>query len=420
MNSFPRPRTIPVADSLASRYQQVRAVSVDLCRTLAPEDMVVQSMPDASPAKWHLAHTTWFFEQFLLKTHLRSYRPFNPAFDYLFNSYYYTVGAMHSRQQRGLLSRPTVVEVMAYRDHVDANMARLLEQQNTDAKLGFLVALGLNHEQQHQELLLTDIKHLLSCNPLKPAWCELPALAAAPASPLKFISRSEGLFSIGHAGGGGFAFDNETPRHRVFLPRHAIASRLVTNGEYREFIHSGGYDTPELWLSDGWATVQKEGWNRPLYWNEDMSAEFTLGGERQLDPNTPVCHVSYYEADAFARWAGARLPTEAEWEILAVEQPIRGNFMESGLFHPRAAEQNVPQLYGDVWEWTASAYLAYPGFKPLAGSLGEYNGKFMVNQMVLRGGSCVTPADHIRASYRNFFYPPQRWQFMGLRLARDE
>ncbi|MGH8398222.1 MAG: ergothioneine biosynthesis protein EgtB [Gammaproteobacteria bacterium] len=419
MNSAPHPRTATVPDSLASRYKQVRDTSVDLCRTLAPEDMTVQSMPDASPAKWHLAHTTWFFEKFLLIPHLNGYPPFNPAFDYLFNSYYYTVGTMYPRLQRGLLSRPTVAEIMLYRDHVDTHIARLLEQQNTNAKFGFLITLGLNHEQQHQELLLTDIKHMLAANPLKPVWRRLPVSASAPVQQLKYISRPEGLVQIGH-NGSDFSFDNETPRHRVFLQRHAMASRLVTNGEYLEFIRAGGYKTPELWLSDGWTTIQKESWMRPLYWNKDMTAKFTLGGERELDVNTPVCHVSYYEADAYARWAGAHLPTEAEWETFAADHPVQGNFVESGLFHPRVAGSGDLQLFGDVWEWTASAYSAYPGFKPLAGSLGEYNGKFMVNQMVLRGGSCATSVSHMRASYRNFFYPHQRWQFMGIRLAKDE
>ncbi|MGH8402225.1 MAG: ergothioneine biosynthesis protein EgtB [Gammaproteobacteria bacterium] len=419
MNSAPHPRTAQVHDSLASRYKQVRDTSVDLCRTLTPEDMTVQSMPDASPAKWHLAHTTWFFERFLLRPHLKDYPPFNPTFDYLFNSYYHTAGDMYPRLQRGLLSRPTVVEVMAYRDHVNTHMMRLLEQQNTDAELGFLITLGLNHEQQHQELLLTDIKHMLSLNPLKPAWRKLSVPVSAPVPQLKYISRLEGLVQIGHSGAS-FAFDNEKPCHRVFLQRHTMASRLVTNGEFREFIRAGGYETPELWLSDGWATIQKEGWMHPLYWNKDMTAEFTLGGQRELDANAPVCHVSYYEADAYARWAGARLPTETEWETFVADRPTEGNLMESGLFHPRVAKSGDSQLFGDVWEWTTSAYAAYPGFKPLAGSLGEYNGKFMVNQMVLRGGSCVTPASHMRATYRNFFYPQQRWQFMGIRLAKDE
>lgn len=407
---------------LSQGYQRVRAVTADLCRTLAPEDMVVQSMPDASPGKWHLAHTTWFFEHFLLVPHCENYRPFNRDFNYLFNSYYHTVGAMHPRAERGLLSRPVTAEIMRYRKYVDENMLALIEKHATDKKLAFLVTLGLHHEQQHQELILTDIKHVLSVNPLKPAWRELSTPPTGKVPPLKYISRPEGLAEIGHDGGG-FAFDNESPRHRVFLHRHAIATRLVTNGEYREFIRAGGYRDPALWLSDGWAMLQRENCNHPLHWNEDMTAEFTLGGMRDMDCHAPVCHVSYYEADAYARWAGARLPTEAEWETLAAQFPIEGNLMESGLFHPRAAQADGDkprQWFGDVWEWTASAYAAYPGFKPLAGSLGEYNGKFMVNQLVLRGGSCATPLAHLRVSYRNFFPPHARWQFMGIRLARDE
>ncbi len=401
------------AAPLAQRYAEVRALTEELVRGLSPEDMTVQSMPDASPAKWHLAHTSWFFERFVLEAHSPGYRPFHPDFSYLFNSYYQTVGSMHPRPARGLLTRPGVTEVLAYRRHVDQHMQELLAR-SADA-LADLVTLGLNHEQQHQELLLMDIKHLFSQSPLKPAWRVLPVTSAA-AAPLKYIPRPAGLISIGHAGGG-FAFDNETPRHQVMLTAHALASRPVSNGEYREFIRAGGYRQPELWLSDGWATVQREGWQRPLYWNEDMTAEFTLSGLRDLDLAAPVCHVSYYEADAYARWAGARLPTAAEWESFAAEQPLAGNLLESGLFHPAAGEGLA--LYGDVWEWTSSAYSAYPGFKPLGGSLGEYNGKFMVNQYVLRGGACVTPASHLRASYRNFFYPGQRWQFGGLRLAKD-
>ena len=420
MTRAPLPHTLPASDSLALRFQQVRALTADLCGTLAAEDMTVQSMPDASPAKWHLAHTTWFFENFMLLPQMPGYRPFHPQYAYIFNSYYEGAGRRHPRPERGLLSRPTVAEVMHYRAHVDEHMLCLLEQDNGDAQLAFLVMLGLNHEQQHQELLLTDIKHLFSLNPLKPAWRELTAPPRRSAPELKFIARPEGLRHIGHAGSG-FAFDNETPRHRVFQPAYAMANRLVTNGEYREFIRAGGYRNPALWLADGWATVQRENWQRPLYWSEDMTAEFTLGGERELDADAPVCHVSYYEAEAFARWAGARLPTEAEWETFAAGQPVDGNFLDSGWFHPSAsaAGESPYQLYGDVWEWTMSPYFPYPGFKPLAGTLGEYNGKFMANQLVLRGGSCVTPAGHMRASYRNFFYPHQRWQFMGLRLAKD-
>ena len=408
----------PTATPLLDRFHAVRALTVDLCRTLAPEDMVVQSTPDASPAKWHLAHTTWFFETFVLAAHAPGYRPFHPEYAYLFNSYYYGAGRMYPRPERGLLSRPTVAEILGYRSRVNEHMQRLLGQHAGNAQLEFLVMLGLNHEQQHQELLLTDIKHLFSLNPLRPAWRDLPTAPRHTAAALKFVARPEGVYLIGHAGAG-FAFDNETPRHREFLRAHALANRPVTSGEYREFVHAGGYTRPDLWLSDGWAAVQRERWNRPLYWSEDLSAEFTLGGERELDPGAPVCHVSYYEADAFARWAGARLPTEAEWEVCAADQPLRGNFLDSGWFHPAAAASGAAHIYGDVWQWTASAYAPYPGFKPLAGTLGEYNGKFMASQMVLRGGSCATPADHLRASYRNFFYPQQRWQFMGLRLAKD-
>ena len=419
MNTVPRTQPLPAPDQtpIAQRYQQVRDLTVELCGTLTPEDMTVQSMPDASPAKWHLAHSSWFFENFLLTPHFKDYRPFDPQFNYLFNSYYYSVGSMYPRPVRGLLSRPGVEKIKSYRAHVDKHMHRLLETCSFEAELIYLTILGLNHEQQHQELLLMDIKHLFSRNPLKPAWRELPIPANTAASPLKFISRPEGLLAIGHAGSG-FAFDNETPRHRVFIQAHSVANRLTTNGEYREFIRAGGYSTPELWLSDGWATVQREGWNRPLYWNEDKTLEFTLAGERELNLDTPVCHLSYYEADAFARWTGARLPTEMEWEYLATDEPVAGNLLESGEFHPRAAA-GASQLFGDVWEWTVSSYAPYPGFKPLAGSLGEYNGKFMINQMVVRGGCCVTPRDHVRASYRNFFYPQQRWQFAGLRLARN-
>lgn len=405
---------------LAEHYRRVRAVTADLCQTLTPEDMTVQSMPDASPAKWHLAHTTWFFERFLLSAHLPGYRVFHPQFDYLFNSYYNTVGTMHPRPQRGLLSRPGVAEILAYRAHVDATMPVLLAQAETDAALAFLITLGLNHEQQHQELLLTDIKHLLSLNPFAPAWRKLAPLVCGTSVELKYISRPAGLVEIGHRGED-FAFDNELPRHRVYLNAHALAQRPVSNAEYRDFIRAGGYATPELWLSDGWATVQRLGWNRPLYWSADLNAEFTLGDLRELDPAAPVVHVSYYEADAFARWAGARLPTEAEWETLAAEQAVQGNLLEQGNYHPVSAQTAVSyQLYGDCWEWTASPYVSYPGFKPLAGSLGEYNGKFMSGQMVLRGGSCVTPQSHIRSSYRNFFPPDARWQFSGLRLARDD
>jgi ergothioneine biosynthesis protein EgtB len=400
-------------------YLRVREATLALCRSLEPEDCVVQSMPDVSPTKWHLAHTSWFFEHFVLEPRQPGYAVFDPAFNYLFNSYYYTVGKMHPRPERGLLSRPTVATVRAYRQFVDQALAKLLATRAGDDELEALVTLGIQHEQQHQELLLTDIKHVFFVNPLKPAWrpeLELPRSAAVPA--LEFIGRPATTVAIGHAGAE-FCFDNETPRHDELLPAHAIGNRLITNREFQEFIRDDGYRTPELWLSEAWATIQEQGWNHPLYWMDDLEREFTLGGIRELDPDAPVAHVSYYEADAFAAWAGARLPREAEWESAAAQAPVAGNLAETGYYHPVAAAGGNRQWFGDVWEWTASPYVGYPGFKPLAGSLGEYNGKFMCNQFVLRGGSCVTPQGHVRATYRNFFPPHARWQFSGIRLARD-
>ncbi|NUR22457.1 ergothioneine biosynthesis protein EgtB [Frateuria sp.] len=409
----------PAGHVLAGRYRRVREQTLQLCAGLSAEDMMVQSMPDASPAKWHLAHTTWFFEQFVLGRDPR-YRPRDPAWHFLFNSYYQSVGPMHARPQRGLLSRPALEEVLAYRRHVDEAVSeRLLRDQ--DEALAPLVTLGLQHEQQHQELLLTDIQHALWCNPLLPAYLrEAPRSAIRSGSmALEFLPGREGVLEIGSAGEG-FAFDNETPRHAVLLAPHALASRPVTNEEFAAFVHDGGYREPSLWLSDGWATVQHEGWQRPLYWQPDLASVFGLAGVRALDPAAPACHLSYYEADAFARWAGARLPTEAEWEAAAAALPVEGNLLDGAPHPPQAAARpGLAQMYGDVWEWTASPYIAYPGFRPLPGSLGEYNGKFMCGQWVLRGGSCATPCDHVRASYRNFFPPQARWQFAGLRLARD-
>lgn len=431
-------------DSLSSYFNRVRAASRAICEPLAAEDFVVQSMADASPAKWHLAHTSWFFEQFILKKQVRDYRVFQSQFEYLFNSYYQTVGPMHQRPRRGLLTRPTVGEVFAYRAHVDEHMQRLLEQRHeADEEIASLVTLGLNHEQQHQELMLTDLKHLFSCNPLlpnyRPAAAQGPRAVPSRGNAVRFVAFEGGVREIG-ADAAGFCFDNEMPRHRALIEPYALADRLVTNGEYLEFIRDGGYQRPELWLSDGWTAVTAERWSAPLYWSESLQTEFTLAGVQPLNPDAPVCHVSYYEADAFARWAGDRLPTEAEWELAAQSLPIVGNlcgddFSQSPL-HPipaatpansagelhagkAAANTGLRQMYGDVWEWTASPYVAYPRYQPPAGALGEYNGKFMCNQWVLRGGSCVTPADHIRSTYRNFFYPQARWQFMGIRLARS-
>jgi len=403
-------------EPLPAQYARVRSASLSLCEHLAIEDQVVQSMPDVSPTKWHLAHVTWFFERFILLPHADGYKPFDDHYHYLFNSYYYTAGQMHARPRRGLLTRPTVAEVLDYRQHVDAAMLRRLED-GVGQDVAFLVELGLNHEQQHQELMLTDIKHVLSCNPLRPAArTQLHTSPDIKPAPLTFVSGPTGIHEVGHAGDG-FCFDNETPRHETLLYAHAIGSRLITNGEYREFIRDGGYDNNELWLSDGWATVNERGWRRPLYWDEDLDQEFTLGGPRELDLNAPVTHVSYYEADAFARWAGARLPTEAEWEVAAREHDVDGNFVEAGFWQPVAG--NHSQHFGDAWEWTSSAYAPYPGFKPLDGSLGEYNGKFMCNQMTVRGGSCATSLEHVRPEYRSFFYPDARWQFLGIRLAKD-
>jgi len=408
------------AASLAESYRAVRATTDRLTAPLSPEDSTVQAMPDASPAKWHLAHTSWFFETFVLSAAVPGYRAFHPDFRVLFNSYYQQVGAQFPRPFRGLVTRPGLDEVRAYRAHVDRAMAALLAQ-GVDGELAERIEIGLHHEQQHQELIVTDFKYLLSCNPLHPVYQPaLPRSVSAP-EPLRWRSWPEAVREIGHAGPG-FAFDNEGPRHRQLVLAFELASRPVTAGEYLEFIADRGYARPELWLSDGWKTVQAEGWQAPLYWWQEAPEDtawrcFTLGGPRDVDPAEPVCHVSYYEADAYARWAGARLPTEAEWELAAATEPVAGNFVDSGRLHPAAGSGSA--LFGDVWEWTASSYAPYPGFRPLAGALGEYNGKFMSGQQVLRGGSCLTPRGHVRASYRNFFPTSARWQFSGIRLARD-
>jgi ergothioneine biosynthesis protein EgtB len=401
-------------------YEAVRRQTVALCAPLEREDFVVQSMPDASPVKWHLAHTTWFFERFVLRD-LLGHRPWDDRYEYLFNSYYEAVGARVARPERGMLTRPTVEEVLDYRRHVDD---RIREMPGPDARpdaVASRVELGLHHEQQHQELLLTDLKHAFSRNPLQPAYERAAARpTGGPVSPLHWYRLGGGLHEIG-AEPAEFCFDNEQPRHRVYVASFAVAHRLITNGEYLDFIHDGGYGEPAHWLADGWALVQAQSWRHPLYWSDSLDTEFTLGGRRPLEATEPVCHLSYYEADAFARWAGARLLTEAEWEVAARRQGPPGNFVESGQLHPAAATpgRQLQQMLGAAWEWTSSAYAPYPGFRTGAGALGEYNGKFMANQYVLRGGSCVTPASHIRPTYRNFFYPHQRWQFTGLRLAKD-
>jgi ergothioneine biosynthesis protein EgtB len=378
-------------------------------------------MPDTSPAKWHLAHTTWFFEEFVLAASEPHYNPYDERFRYLFNSYYQSVGPMHARSHRGLITRPGIDEVMRYRSEIDNRVTDALERGTIPPPQIAVLILGLNHEQQHQELLLTDLKHLLSCSPLRPAYTRHTAVRPYDSVAMEFEEFAGGLVEIGHEGRA-FAFDNETPRHQVYLRPFKLANRLVTNGEFSAFVEAGGYQEPAHWLSDGWLAVQREAWRAPLYWSKEADSEFTLGGERALSPHEPVCHLSFYEADAFARWAGARLPTEAEWEIAAAPQAFEGNFVEQRNWHPlpaSASPGSLMQMFGDTWEWTRSAYAPYPGFEPAEGALGEYNGKFMINQMVLRGGSCASAQTHLRHTYRNFFYPAARWQFSGLRLAQD-
>jgi len=414
------------APSLSHEFARVRARSMELAAPLSAEDACVQSMPDASPAKWHLAHTTWFFETFVLERFEPGFRPFRSEFRVLFNSYYNNLGDKHPRPQRGMLTRPPLAEIHDYRRDVDARMQHLLQDEAAHDCLRGLVVLGLNHEQQHHELLLTDVKHLLSLNPLAPAY-RVPAAPplppnAAPGTALEWVDFAGGVTAIGHRGAG-FAFDNELPCHDVLLRPFRLGSRLVTNGEYLQFVEGGAYADPRLWLAEGWDWVNQNRLAQPIYWRRDEGGwkEFTLGGLLPLAPGLPVVHLSYFEADAYARWAGARLPAEEEWERAAAACAIAGNLAEEGVFHPRAAPPGpgLRQMFGDAWEWTRSSYAPYPGFRIAEGTIGEYNGKFMVNQYVLRGGSCATPADHIRWSYRNFFPTSARWQFSGIRLARD-
>jgi ergothioneine biosynthesis protein EgtB len=409
------------ADDLLKRYRATRTLSEALAAPLSDADASAQSMPDASPAKWHLAHATWFFETFVLRDHLPGYRPHDPRYAYLFNSYYEAEGARHARARRGMLTRPALAEVLAWRRAVDDAMADALPALGPQARA--LVLLGINHEQQHQELLLTDMLNLFAENPLAPAMWDQPRdAAAAIPGPIRWIPGRSGTVEIGH-GGVGFAFDCEGPRHQALLHPHALADRLVTNQEWRAFIEDGGYARTDPWLADGWTWLNEQRISAPLYWRCDGAGgwlQFGLDGLRPVDPAAPVAHISHYEADAYARWAGARLPTEAEWEAAAGD-PLSGNQLDdAGPARPRAAAgEGLRQMFGDVWEWTASAYLPYPGFRPAAGAVGEYNGKFMSGQCVLKGASCATPRGHSRVSYRNFFYPHQRWQFAGVRLAKD-
>ncbi len=414
---------------LALRFQHVRRQTEALAGPLSAEDCQLQSMPDASPTKWHLAHITWFFETFILEKYELDFKPFDTSFRVLFNSYYNGIGGKHPRAQRGLISRPTLAGVMAYRQAVDERVLAVLAEHPHEGELAQLITLGLHHEQQHQELLLTDIKHAFAMNPAKPAYAKRWPLSSIAPQPVGWHGYEGGLVEHGFdATQGDFAFDNETPRHRVYLAPFELASRLVTNGDFLAFMKDGGYQRPELWLSLGWDWAQAGQHSLPLYWQQldDSYQNYTLQGMVDVDRNTPACHLNYFEADAFARWSNARLPTEFEWEFAAAQLPKpggHGNFVENTAFHPlplqHANSEHPSQMFGDVWEWTQSNYNPYPGYKPWEGLVGEYNGKFMCNQFVLRGGSCATPQSHIRASYRNFFPPDARWQFSGLRLARD-
>jgi len=416
------------AEHLLSRFHQIRDFTNALCANLEPEDCVVQSMPDVSPTKWHLAHTTWFFETFILKKFSPGYHPEIPQYAYLFNSYYNAAGDMHRRDLRGLISRPTVEEAKRYRASIDSHIDNLLskaEEKLLDEMEPILV-LGFHHEQQHQELLITDIKHVFAQNPLYPVFHAKEILSLGAALPAcQYVDFDEAIVEIGH-NGRGFAYDNEEPRHRALVPAFSLASRPVTNGEYMAFIADNAYARPEFWLSLGWMTVNEQRWRAPLYWTKHEGAwwNFTLSGFRPVEESEPVTHISYFEGDAYANWAGARLPTEFEWERAAADCPIEGNFVDDEFFHPRALSNSgnnkqLHQMFGDVWEWTRSAYSPYPGYRAAPGALGEYNGKFMCNQYVLRGGSCATSRGHIRRTYRNFFQPEKRWQFTGIRLARD-
>lgn len=407
------------------RYDEVREATEKLTIPLEIEDFVIQAMENASPTKWHLAHTSWFFETFILDKAIEGFDSLHPQYSYIFNSYYVQTGDPHCRDKRGNLSRPTVKKVFEYRQYIDKKMHQFIDGLSEDAFDEWLplIEVGLNHEQQHQELMLTDLKYMLGQNPLYPIYTETRRPEIESVEEIRWMEFEEGVYSVGHKGGE-FGFDNEFPSHKTYIQNFKMADQLVTNGEFIEFIEDGGYQNPKWWLDEGFATIEKEEWEWPLYWvqRDGEWYHFTLSGLEKLDPNEPVCHVSYFEADAYARWAGCRLPTEQEWEVAAKQVPIEGHFVEGGHYHPAAVENDnngLKQMFGDVWQWTQSSYSPYPGFKPFPGKLGEYNGKFMVNQYVLRGGSCATPKSHFRKTYRNFFHTDARWQFTGIRLAKD-
>ncbi|MDX1638222.1 MAG: ergothioneine biosynthesis protein EgtB [Balneolaceae bacterium] len=413
-------------ENLIKTFKTIRNFSDTLVAPLETEDFVIQAMENTSPTKWHLAHTSWFFETFILEKAIRDYESMHPQYAYLFNSYYLQTGEPYKRADRGLISRPTVSEVFDYREYIDEQVIDFLDRADQDrlSEWGPVIEIGIHHEQQHQELILTDLKYMFYQNPLNPAYRDLQLPESKTPDELRWISFEEGIYHVGNDGGE-FTYDNEHPRHRRFLEPFSVTDRLITNAKFLEFIEDDGYHRSPLWLDDGWATVNERGWEAPLYWEkrDDEWYQFTLSGLRKLEPNEPVSHISYYEADAFARWAGARLPTEGEWEAVAGDLPYEGNFVDEGHYHPKPLQnsenEGFKQVYGDVWEWTQSGYDPYPGYKPLEGALGEYNGKFMCGQYVLRGGSCATSQSHIRKTYRNFFYPDARWQFSGLRLARS-
>ncbi|NBC27300.1 MAG: ergothioneine biosynthesis protein EgtB [Bacteroidetes bacterium] len=418
------PTTLSKREQILKRFKEVRSFTMELAEPLETEDYIIQIVEHASPAKWHLAHTSWFFEAFFLEKAMKSYQTKHPQYGYLFNSYYLQTGEPHCRNKRGNLSRPTVKKVLDYRQHINEHVFEFLENCTDEQFEEWepIIEVGLHHEQQHQELMLTDLKIMFSNNPLHPAYLEKSRPKALPQSDLNWHHFDEGIYEVGHPGGS-FGYDNEFPRHKTYIHDFELADRLITNGEYINFMESGGYEDPKYWLDEGYAQVVENEWDSPLYWQKNSGQwhQFTLNGLEPVDMNEPVTHVNYYEADAYARWAGCRLPTEFEWELAAEPLEVDGSFVDARHFHPvgaNPAKTGLKQMFGEVWQWTRSSYAAYPGYETFPGALGEYNGKFMCNQYVLRGGSCATSKNHFRKTYRNFFHTKFSWQFTGIRLAR--